>query len=382
MLIKKILNFIKMHELFQNGDKIVVGFSGGPDSVFLLEILKELKKEININFCLCHINHLLRGQDSDNDENFSYELAKKIGVEIFSLRTDVKKISCERKISLEETGREIRKKFFAETLEKFCGTKIALAHNKDDQVETFIFRLIRGTSIKGLSGIDLQKNNYVRPLLETYKKDIIDYLDKNKIKYCVDKTNLENNFTRNSIRLDLIPFIEKRYNPKFKDKIISLLNDIKEFEEEQISLDFFLEEEKILINKFEKLSKFNQKKLLNEYLIKNNLKNDRYKIISMIKLLDTGGTKKISLDKNFFLVKNYTHIYFEKINMQEKILDEIQFKTPSKINFGNFIIEAEKNSSEKEIIKNNQDIFTTNILEGTILKIRTRRHGDKIIPIG
>ena len=139
----------------------------------------------------------------------------------------------EEKITLEEAGREIRYSFFDEVMEKVKGNKIALAHNLDDQIETFLFRLIRGTSLEGLEGINDTRDNkkYIRPINEIYKKDIMDYLDENNIPYVADSTNLENDYTRNSIRLDLIPFIEKRYNPKFKEKIGNLLKEIREVNE-------------------------------------------------------------------------------------------------------------------------------------------------------
>ena len=225
---REILNINKKYNLIENDDIIVVGFSGGPDSVFLVEMLKKLQHFFNFKIYLVHINHLLRGEDADSDENFSFEYAKKNNLEIFIKRIPVKEIAKEVGKTLEEVGREERYKFFFEIYEKVRATKIATAHNKDDQIETFLFRLIRGTSLQGLEGIKIKNNNVIRPISEIYKKDILEYLNKNEIQYKIDKTNFENEFTRNSIRLDLIPFIEERYNIKFKDKIFSLIEEIRE----------------------------------------------------------------------------------------------------------------------------------------------------------
>ena len=166
--------------------------------------------------------------------------------------------------TLEEVGREERYKFFSEIYRKVSANKIATAHNKDDQIETFLFRLIRGTSLQGLEGIKIKNNNIIRPISEIYKKDILEYLNKNEIQYKIDKTNFENEFTRNSIRLDLIPFIEERYNIKFKDKIFSLIEEIRENNQNNsLNLsDFIDSENRIILEKIKFLDGFERRRLL------------------------------------------------------------------------------------------------------------------------
>ena len=243
-LFREILKLNEKYNLIENNDTIVVGFSGGPDSVFLVEMLKKLQDFFKFKIYLVHINHLLRGEDADADENFSYDYARKNSLEIFAKRIPVKEIAKETGKTLEEVGREERYNFFSEIYNKVGANKIATAHNKDDQLETFLFRLIRGTSLQGLEGIKLKNNNIIRPISEIYKKDILEYLNKNKIQYKIDKTNFENEFTRNSIRLDLIPFIEERYNIKFKDKLFSLIEEIRENNKKNfLDLDEYVVEE-------------------------------------------------------------------------------------------------------------------------------------------
>ena len=219
-LVEQIVKKNKREKLIEPGDILVVGFSGGPDSVFMTEMLLKLQKIIDFDFVLVHINHLLRGKDSDGDEEFCHKYAKEHGIRIFSRKIDVKKIEKTQGVTLEEAGREARYAFYNEVLEKIGGNKIALAHNKDDQVETFMFRLIRGAGLSGLEGIVSKRDHYVRPISEIYKEDILNYLKENGVPYRIDKTNFENEFTRNSIRLDLIPFIEKRYNPKDRKSVV------------------------------------------------------------------------------------------------------------------------------------------------------------------
>ena len=227
-LIEQIITKNKKENLIEKGDKIVVGFSGGPDSVFMTEMLLKLKETICFDLVLVHINHLLRGDDSDGDELFCYEYAKKNNFKIFSQRIDVEGISKEKSITLEEAGREARYELYNKIMKETKSNKIALAHNKDDQIETFMFRLTRVAGLGGLEGIVSKRDRYIRPISEIYKKDILKYLEENNISYRIDKTNFENEFTRNSIRLDLIPFIEQRYNPKFKDKLYNLIEEIRE----------------------------------------------------------------------------------------------------------------------------------------------------------
>ena len=271
-LFREILNINKKYNLIESNDIIVVGFSGGPDSVFLVEMLKKLQHFFNFKIYLVHINHLLRGEDADSDENFSFEYAKKNNLEIFIKRIPVKEIAKEIGKTLEEVGREERYKFFSEIYEKVGATKIATAHNKDDQIETFLFRLIRGTSLQGLEGIKIKNNNVIRPISEIYKKDILEYLNKNEIQYKIDKTNFENEFTRNSIRLDLIPFIEERYNIKFKDKIFSLIEEIRENNQNNsLNLNDFTDtENRIILEKMKILSNFDKKNLLTLFLNQKN----------------------------------------------------------------------------------------------------------------
>lgn len=378
-LFREILKVNKKYNLIENNDIIVVGFSGGPDSVFLVEMLKKLQDFINFKIYLVHINHLLRGEDADSDENFSFEYAKKNNLEIFIKRIPVKDIAKEVGKTLEEVGREERYKFFSEIYEKVRATKIATAHNKDDQIETFLFRLIRGTSLQGLEGIKIKNNNIIRPISEIYKKDILEYLNKNEIQYKIDKTNFENEFTRNSIRLDLIPFIEERYNIKFKDKIFSLIEEIrKNNQNNSLNLiDFVDSENKIILEKIKKLSNFDKKNLLGIFLNQKNIEVNRNKIDEISSLIESNGTKKIDLDKTYRIVKDYTHLYIEE-KKDDVIIDNrvIQLKIPSEKLFDNFKISV--NIVENLDIPKQKNQYLLYALYNDIIEVRYRKDGDRI----
>jgi len=378
-LFREILNINKKYNLIESNDIIVVGFSGGPDSVFLVEMLKKLKNFINFKIYLVHINHLLRGEDADSDENFSFEYAKKNNLEIFIKRIPIKEIAKEIGKTLEEVGREERYKFFSEIYEKVRATKIATAHNKDDQIETFLFRLIRGTSLQGLEGIKIKNNNVIRPISEIYKKDILEYLNKNEIQYKIDKTNFENEFTRNSIRLDLIPFIEERYNIKFKDKIFSLIKEIRENNQNNsLNLsDYTDSENRIILEKTKFLSNFDKKNLLSLFLNKKNIEVNRNKIDEISSLIKSNGTKKIDLDKSYRIVKDYTYLYIEDKKENCVINNNvIQVKIPSEQIFDNFKITV--STVENLDIPKQKNQYLLDAIYNDIIEVRYRKEGDRI----
>ena len=378
-LFREILNINKKYNLIENNDIIVVGFSGGPDSVFLVEMLKKLQYFFNFKIYLVHINHLLRGEDADSDENFSFEYAKKNNLEIFIKRIPVKEIAKEIGKTLEEVGREERYKFFSEIYGKVGANKIATAHNKDDQIETFLFRLTRGTSLQGLEGIKTKNNNIIRPISEIYKKDILEYLNKNEIQYKIDKTNFENEFTRNSIRLDLIPFIEERYNIKFKDKIFSLIEEIRENNQNNsLNLsDFIDSENRIILDKIKFLSNFDKKNLLSLFLNKKNIEVNRNKIDEINSLIKSNGTKKIDLDKTYRIVKDYTHLYIEDKKESCVINGNVtQVKIPSEQIFDNFKITV--SIVENLDIPKQKNQYLLDAIYNDIIEVRYRKEGDRI----
>lgn len=378
-LFERVANRNKKESLVENGDRIVVGFSGGPDSVFLVEMLLKLREKIDFDIVLVHINHLLRGEEAQRDEDFSINYGKSKGLKVFARKINITSLGKEKGLSLEEAGREARYSFYKEVLEKSNSNKIALAHNKDDQIETFMFRLTRGTGLSGLEGIATKRDRYIRPISEIYKSEIVNYLDENNISYCIDSTNLENEFTRNSIRIDLIPFIEKRYNPKFKDKIFSLIEEIRDiniFIEKEI--EQFSYNETINIESILKFPKSIRGKILSKYLYKYGLEVNRKKISLIESILEKGGSQEISLDSQYILKKEYNILKIQKINLIKNNVEEVTFTIPNKIKYGDYIIEAEYVERGEQ----NKNCFYTNLKLGDTLIVRGRKDGDKIIPTG
>ena len=218
---QKVLRFIKENELLATGEKNLVALSGGPDSVFLLHFLNKFKKKFKIEIGAVHINHRLRGKDSERDELFCKAVCDELSIPIYTLRKDVKSYSKKNKLSLESAGRKIRYEFFEKISKSNQYDKIATAHNADDNAETVLLNLIKGTGIKGIAGIPVRRNDIIRPILSLTKKEILDYLEVNRFEYRIDESNLSNDFERNFLRNEVIPLIQKNINPSFSNSVLN-----------------------------------------------------------------------------------------------------------------------------------------------------------------
>lgn len=209
-------------KLISQGDNVLIGLSGGPDSVFLFHNLRLLKETLSFNLYASHINHMYRGEDADNDEAFVRTLCSDYGIKLFVLRKNAVLYAREIKATEEEAGRKLRYDFFAENLREIGGGKIAVAHNLNDQAETVIQRIIRGTGIDGLSAMTYIKNNIIRPILNIERSEIEAYLNKNNYEFCTDKTNSRDIYGRNKIRLNLIPYLQDNFNPNIQNTLFRM----------------------------------------------------------------------------------------------------------------------------------------------------------------
>jgi len=218
---QKVLRFIKENELLSSGEKILIALSGGPDSVFLLHFLNKFKKKFKIKLGAAHINHCLRGKDSERDELFCKVICNELSIPFYLLRKDIKSYSKRNKFSLEVAGRKIRYEFFEKVANDNKYHKVATAHNADDNTETVLLNLIKGTGLKGIAGIPVKRNNIIRPILSLTKKEILNYLDKNQFEYRIDESNLSNDFERNYLRNEIIPLIQKNINPSFSNSALN-----------------------------------------------------------------------------------------------------------------------------------------------------------------
>ena len=306
---KKKVEELKKSGLIKKNEKILIAFSGGPDSVFLYNLLFFLKEYYSIEISLIYVNHNLR-EDVKNDLNFVEEFSKENNVPLYIESVDVRKYAAENKKSIELAARELRYEAIEKVLQNLNYDKIATGHNLDDNIETFIFRLLRGTSLKGLKGIPSERKNIIRPILQFEKKEILNYLQENKKSYIIDYTNSENDYTRNYIRNEIFPMFVN-INPTFRNKVNELIQEINNKE----SLKTYISEEK------------NTKEKFVQYLEKYDVELSRKKIDQIYETLynengdmNMNGSKEFYLGNGKILRKKYDKL--EVIMEEKKEVDE------------------------------------------------------------
>lgn len=334
MLEKKVLNTIKKYELIKNGDNIVVGVSGGPDSMALLNILLNLKEEINFNITVAHINHMIR-PEADEETKYVQNFCEAHNINCFVKKEKVEQIAKNEKIGTEEAGRKLRYDFFEEVIKTVKANKIATAHTANDNSETVLMNIMRGSGTTGLKGIEPKREEkYIRPLIECTRAEIEEYCESENLEPRIDKTNSENIYTRNKVRNMLIPFIEENFNPNIVASL-NRLSNLAKLENEYIEKETKKSYEKVLIeqnlgnnikerknNVILDLKKFNSldlviKNRLMLYTIGKVLGNsqniERVHIEDLVKLCANNiGNKYLTPNKNIKVMVNNGKIYFIK----------------------------------------------------------------------
>jgi tRNA(Ile)-lysidine synthase len=217
--IDKVKGTIRRFGLLTKGHTVLVALSGGPDSVALLHVLVAIKSEFGLKLCAAHLNHKLRGKESDRDEKFAGGLASGLKVRFFSKRIDVRNEAKRRKLSIEEAARELRYQYLEKLARQVKADRIALGHQADDQAETFLMRLIRGAGSAGLSGIPPKRGKIIRPLIQIRRAEIEEFLEANQFPCRLDSSNYLPDYLRNRIRLSLLPKIEEEFNPKIVETL-------------------------------------------------------------------------------------------------------------------------------------------------------------------
>ena len=228
-VLQKVEITIRRHNMINSGEKILAAVSGGADSVCMLSVLRQLKEKMNFTLVCAHLNHCLRGESADTDEKFVENLCADYGIPFFSKRVNVADLASRKKMTLEEAGRFARYEFFEEVMNSEAVSKIATAHNKNDNAETVLMRIIRGTGIDGLKGIAyIREDNVIRPVLDVSRSEIEAYCAMNGLSFCTDATNADNDYTRNKIRNELIPYLEKEFNEKISDSLCRLSQNARD----------------------------------------------------------------------------------------------------------------------------------------------------------
>ncbi|MBA3683151.1 MAG: tRNA lysidine(34) synthetase TilS [Bacteroidetes bacterium] len=375
---KKFESNILKNQLFSKKDSLLLAISGGIDSVVLAHLLKNAGFE----FALVHCNFKLRGKDSNADETFCKTLAKKLNVKFYSQQFDTTEYSKKNKVSIQMAARELRYTWFNELLKKNKFDHLITAHHTNDVIETIFINLCRGTGIKGLKGIPEKTGNIVRPLLNFTKEEINTFAKKEKIKFRTDKSNFEDKYERNLLRLEVIPKL-KKLHPALEQTFLSNIANFKA--EAEIVNDFLAEKtkqlisekgEQVLIDK-NKLKKEKHLNTLLHYILEtfgfnatqiNDIKNN---------IISKGETGKLFFTSNFTLTIDREFIFIKPGANQSS--EAISIRSFEELK-GSALLSLQEVKNFKTLKKNELVIEKESLIFP--LKIRGKKTGDKFRPFG
>lgn len=270
-MICKVRNAFAEYSMPVNSRRVVVALSGGADSMALVNVLYDLKEEYNITLEACHVNHGIRGESAERDENFVKSECEKLGIRLHLHQADVPSLAKQRGIGLEECGRQVRYDFFS----SLGDCIIATAHTLSDRCETLLLNETRGASLKGLCSIPAVRGNVIRPLIDCTREEIEAYCDEKNIGFITDETNSDPTYSRNRIRLNVIPEL-KKINPSFEKAVSRLIESANEDE------SYFTEITKEIISQSKKQNGFDS------VIIKNQHSSVRKRVLACI-LKDNAG---------------------------------------------------------------------------------------------
>ena len=393
-IIQKIKTTIKEKNLIEYGDRVIVGASGGPDSQFLIYALNELKEEFGFKLILAHLNHLHR-QEASLDENIVKQTSINLKADFRLRQESMDDYAKKNKLSPEDAGRRLRYDFFYDIAKDYKNYKIALAHTKDDQAETLLLHMIRGAGIDGLAGMDFKKGSLIRPILDIRKKDLLKYLDEENISYATDYTNFEDDYTRNKVRLNIIPQLLK-INPNIIDVLYNLSENSKD--EQAITNEYISKladkaiinrkENSILIDKktIENLDDPIKRKLIRHLikLLKNNLKDiSRENTNEFISLTKLENGKKIIIGDLIFENSYKTYeLYKSDFRKKDDKKEEVNLSLCQTIDFNGTKIAISEVTKGKKLERSSNIAYFDKEKLSFPLTVRTRTNGDRFKPLG
>ena len=397
-LIEDVRYTINKHNMIAPGDKIIIGVSGGPDSLCLLHVLKELRGEYDCSLYAVHLNHKFRGEAADRDAAFVGEICKEWGIPAFIEVFDVPAYVVETGFSSEEAGREIRYRLFDQVCEKVGGNKIAVAHNLNDHVETILMRFMRGSGIDGLKGIEAVRGSIIRPLLEIERFRIEEYCAENNLTPRLDKTNLEPIYQRNKVRLELIPYIEKNFNPNIKmalsrfSGLIKDENDFLETEAEgklQAIAEFF--DDRVVMD-VPKLTAFHtalQRRIIRQCIerLSNTLNGFDFKHFEgVLEIVGKGTGAAIMLPHKIKAFRSYDKLVLAKdiVKADKKCYYKLKYDYDNSVDTEKGCITIERRKAEEigELRGQKDMIYIDPSKIKEELVLRCREPGDIFAPIG
>lgn len=389
---QKVIEFVSHYKLINESDRLLISFSGGPDSVFVLHFLYKFRRKYNIELTAVHFNHGLRGKESDADEKFSNEFCEKYNIPIVTRKIDVKEFSNKNKMSVEEAARVLRYNFLESIRVELKYDKIVTAHNQSDNTETILLNICSGTGVTGFAGIPIQRGNIIRPLLGLTKKEIVDYLDNSGIKYRIDSSNLKSEFKRNFLRNKIIPLLKENINPSLDGSVFrsskileSFLPTVKkQFEKKSNGLLTYSNGSLLIADK---LFEITEEGILGD-ILKRNFKeylNYEFEFDDLRKIFRLSGYQKgksVQLRKGLIALKEKDHVLVEKLKTtNEQISAKVRLN--SNVVLLGKQVGIEETELSKVILKRNKNVEFVNADKlSEIFILRKWNNGDKFIPLG
>lgn len=395
-MIEKILGNLTKHHLISSGDFLIVGVSGGMDSMALLHVLISLKEAYNLKIYVAHLDHGVRGEESERDAAFVSAYCRERQLDFFQKSVNMNLYAKENGLSKEEAGRSLRYEFFEEIRTRFGADKIAVAHNMDDQAETLLFRIIRGTGVEGLSGMKYRNGKIIRPLLNISRREIEEYVQKFSIPYREDETNTSTEYARNRIRLELIPYIRENFNPKVSEALYRLSENAQEsnFLTHLAGYEHYLKmvrgaenewslQRVLYSSSHRSIRHYVLKQLLSRCSLSNVLDHRKLTLLDRF-LLSTENGKSIDIGEGWIAVAEGEEVLLKKKVMPVSYEYEIDFRenVPLIINGYRIELEKVKNTDEKNWKGGKYTKYFAWEKIQFPLKIRNRRDGDRIYPYG
>jgi len=397
-MVSRVKEILINNDLVCKNDIVIVGVSGGADSIALLHVLNKISKDFSFKIVVAHLNHMLRGTDSKLDEELVITLCREWGLPCFVKNCDVYALSKALKMSLEEAGRLARYDFFEQLFREHSASKIALAHHRDDKVETILYNIIRGTGTRGLKGITYCRDNHIiRPLLDFTKIEILSYCQDENLDFREDKSNLDLNFTRNKIRHDLLPLIVREYNPNISGALLRMADIISEEEDylNEVSLELvekntISEDGKILLDleMFDKQHLSLKRRMIRAILMKYFLGSSTYElkhIDSIIFLLSSSKSNaQLDFPNNLIVYKRYEKAIFTRDSLnQPPIFYEYDLIIPGETVLSEISAKITAKLEERHDFPKGNDVVHLDAEKLTgKLYIRNRKEKDWFYPLG
>jgi tRNA(Ile)-lysidine synthase len=389
---QKVLRFVKENELLLAGEKILIALSGGPDSVYLIHFLNKFKKKYKIELGAGHINHLLRDDDSERDELFCKTICEELSIPFYLLRKNIKTYSKKYKYSLEVAGRKVRYEFFEKISMKNGYDKVATAHNADDNVETVLINLIKGTGIKGIAGIPVKRKNIIRPILSLTKKEVLNYLEANRFEYRIDESNLSNDFERNFLRNEVISLIHENINPALSQTVLNTslnlqrLNHRIESFADKIKSDIKAIKNKMVVipnDLFKHEDEFIISYLLKEIIKENfSVKTESKDLKKIFLLSKKQSGKSEELTGNLIALKERNEIVIRKTSFSNES-ESFKIKIGEEIRIDDkFLSITNSKTDDVKISRSKNEEFISRENINSSFTLRVWKEGDKFYPIG